>query len=237
MILVIDNYDSFVHNLARYFCQLGCETVVVRNDKIDIAHVQEIQPEAIVLSPGPRTPTEAGCSIEIVKHFGTKIPILGICLGHQAIVHALGGSIVLANEPVHGRQSNILHSGSPMFADVPQSFVAGRYHSLVADIANLPQELAVTARTEDGTIMAVEHQRWPLVGLQFHPESILTECGYQLLINFMNIAGIRMPPAEWTNPSPTRRLGNAPVRIEKSVLSSRLSTCDVTGQKTGGRIP
>ena len=236
MILVIDNYDSFVHNLARYISQLGCETNVVRNDKIDIAQVHEIQPEAIVLSPGPCTPKEAGCSIELVRHFGAKIPILGICLGHQAIVHAMGGSIVLANEPVHGRQSNILHSGSPMFDEIPRSFVAGRYHSLVANITNLPEELAVTARTEDGTIMAVEHQSRPLVGLQFHPESILTEFGYQLLINFMHIAGIKLPLRKTTHPIPTGLQGSATARIEESIRSNRLSICDATGLKTRGQI-
>lgn len=236
MILVIDNYDSFVHNLARYFRQLGCQTQVVRNDKIDIAQVEEIEPQAIVLSPGPCTPDEAGCSIELVKRFGGKTPILGICLGHQAIVQALGGSIVLANEPVHGRQSTVEHCGSRMFTGIPQSFVAGRYHSLVANVADLPDELSPTARTEDGTIMAVEHKIWPLVGLQFHPESILTKCGYQLLINFMDSAGIKVPIPNVPSETTTGHLSNRNGLFEEPIRSNRLSTRNVfeleTGKKT-----
>ncbi len=235
MILVIDNYDSFVHNLARYFRQLGCQTVVVRNDKIDVTQVQELQPEAIVISPGPCTPNEAGCSIELVTRFAESIPILGICLGHQAIVQALGGSIVLANEPVHGRQSSVLHSGSRMFDNIPRCFLAGRYHSLVANLSRLPVDLAVTARTEDGTIMAVEHETRPLVGLQFHPESILTDCGYQLLINFMNIAGIKLPDADGMNRTLTSQWGAALGKIDNPVRSSRLSTRDGFEQETGKR--
>lgn len=237
MILVIDNYDSFVHNLARYFCQLGCQTMVVRNDKIEIANVQEIQPEAIVLSPGPCTPNEAGCSLELVKHFGATIPILGICLGHQSIIQALGGAIILANEPVHGRESTVIHTASKMFTDIPRSFVAGRYHSLVANISGLPNELSVTARTEDGTIMAVEHKRWPLVGLQFHPESILTEFGYQLLINFMKIAGIQLPASIGQGTELIRQQRNPNGWIEQPIRSSRLSTRDANGLETGRQLP
>jgi anthranilate synthase/aminodeoxychorismate synthase-like glutamine amidotransferase len=208
MILVIDNYDSFVHNLARYFRQLGCETVVVRNDQIDAAVVRKINPQAIVISPGPCTPNKAGYSIDAVKEFGSVLPILGICLGHQAIVQALGGTIRLANEPVHGRQSSIQHFGSPMFRGIKKSFDAGRYHSLVASIADLPDSLRVTARTDDGTIMAVEHKSLPLVGLQFHPESILTECGYQLLINFLKVAKIDCPTPSWLEETPLGNWGN-----------------------------
>ena len=190
MILVIDNYDSFVHNLARYFRQLGCQCVVHRNDAIDTNWVSENKPQAIVISPGPCTPNQAGCSLEIVKTFALKIPILGICLGHQAIVQALGGAITLAHEPMHGRQSQIKHMGSRMFENIGSTLGAGRYHSLVAQIKDLPDCLKVTARSDDGTIMAVEHQQWPVIGLQFHPESVLTDCGYQLLSNFLTIANI-----------------------------------------------
>jgi anthranilate synthase/aminodeoxychorismate synthase-like glutamine amidotransferase len=223
MILVIDNYDSFVHNLARYFRQLGCETVVVRNDQIDVDQVKKLSPQAIVLSPGPCTPDLAGCSIELVKTFAGQIPILGICLGHQAIVEALGGTIVLANEPVHGRQSSVLHTGSKMFTGIRSPFIAGRYHSLVAKHDNLPAALRVTAKTEDGTIMAVEHHDWPTVGIQFHPESILTQCGYQLLINFLSIAGIDVPIPECFNELPKGQWGNAYPLVDEPVLSSRLT--------------
>lgn len=147
-------------------------------------------PDAIVLSPGPCTPDEAGCSLEIVRNFQDRIPMLGICLGHQTIVKALGGQIVLANEPVHGRQSRVIHSGSSMFHGITKEFSAGRYHSLVAQISKLPKQLTVTARSGDGTIMSVEHENHPVVGLQFHPESILTDCGYRLLYNFLKIANL-----------------------------------------------
>lgn len=190
MILVIDNYDSFVHNLARHFHQLNCETEVIRNDKITTRDIDQMSPDAIVLSPGPCTPDKAGCSLEIVRHFQYRIPMLGICLGHQTIVKALGGHVVMANEPVHGRQSRVIHTSSPMFRGITKEFNAGRYHSLVAQIPKLPEELRVTARSDDGTIMAVEHKIHPVVGLQFHPESILTDCGYRLLHNFLKLANL-----------------------------------------------
>ncbi|MGI9495152.1 MAG: anthranilate synthase component II [Mariniblastus sp.] len=190
MILVIDNYDSFVHNLARHFHQLNCDTEVIRNDKITTRDIEQMSPDAIVLSPGPCTPDEAGCSLEIVRHFQHRIPMLGICLGHQTIVKALGGHVVMANEPVHGRQSRVIHTSSPMFHGITTEFNAGRYHSLVAQISKLPEDLRVTARSDDGTIMAVEHQSHPVVGLQFHPESILTDCGYRLLYNFLTLANL-----------------------------------------------
>ncbi len=190
MILVIDNYDSFVHNLARYIRRLGCQTQVVRNNAISLAEIQQLDPQAIVISPGPCTPNEAGVSLEIVRTFTDSIPILGICLGHQVIVQALGGTIVQSHQPMHGRESRLIHSGSPMFRDVPSPFAAGRYHSLIAEKTSLPKCLAVTARTEDFMIMAVEHHSRPVVGLQFHPESILTHSGYQLLHNFLSIAGV-----------------------------------------------
>jgi anthranilate synthase/aminodeoxychorismate synthase-like glutamine amidotransferase len=190
MILIIDNYDSFVHNLARYFRQLGCETLLVRNDGIDLRQIERLNPQAIVLSPGPCTPDEAGISLDLVARFVDSIPILGICLGHQTIVQALGGVISVSHQPMHGRQSSLIHNGSPMFQQIPSPFQVGRYHSLIASKSQLPDCLQITARTDDYTVMGVEHQNRPVVGLQFHPESILTEYGYQLLNNFLNLAGI-----------------------------------------------
>jgi anthranilate synthase/aminodeoxychorismate synthase-like glutamine amidotransferase len=193
MILLVDNYDSFVFNLARYCERLGQATRVVRNDAIDPAAIAALGPAAIVLSPGPRTPSEAGCSLEVVRQLSGRLPILGICLGHQAIGAALGGRVVRAVEPVHGRASQIFHGGKSVFAGLESPLVAARYHSLVLDRASLPAELEVTAWTADGTIMAVAHRAWPVVGLQFHPESILTHAGYELLAAFLRLAGIPVP--------------------------------------------
>jgi anthranilate synthase/aminodeoxychorismate synthase-like glutamine amidotransferase len=192
MILLIDNYDSFVHNLARYFERLGQKTVVVRNDAADAEHVRVMRPDAIVLSPGPCTPIDAGCSLEVVQELHETFPILGVCLGHQAIAAALGGQVVRADEPMHGRASLIFHGGDGIFAGVPSPLTVGRYHSLVVDEAALPDCLEVTARTADGIVMALAHRRLPLIGAQFHPESILTDCGYLLLANFLRIAGIEI---------------------------------------------
>jgi anthranilate synthase/aminodeoxychorismate synthase-like glutamine amidotransferase len=189
MILLIDNYDSFAHNLARYFRRLGQETRVVRNDAIDVAGVRRAGPQAVVLSPGPCTPQEAGCSLEIVRELHSELPILGICLGHQAIAAALGAKIVRARQPMHGRTSLVEHSGGPLFHDVPSPLVACRYHSLVVEPDSLPSELKVTATGEDGTIMAIDHVRYPVFGLQFHPEAVLTEHGYRLLANFLRLSG------------------------------------------------
>jgi anthranilate synthase/aminodeoxychorismate synthase-like glutamine amidotransferase len=190
MILLIDNYDSFVHNLARYIRRLGQETLVLRNDAVDPAAIDRLQPAAIVLSPGPCTPAEAGCSLDVVRHFTGRLPILGVCLGHQAIAAALGGRIVRADEPMHGRTSTIRHDRTGIFSGLPEPLTVGRYHSLVVELASLPPELTVTARTPGGTIMALAHSRWPVVGVQFHPESILTECGYELLAGFLGLAGL-----------------------------------------------
>ncbi len=192
MILLIDNYDSFVFNLARYFERLGQPTHVVRNDAIDVAGVERLAPSAIVLSPGPRTPAEAGCSLDLVRNLAARVPMLGICLGHQAIGAALGGRVVRAGEPVHGRASRILHEGKSVFAGLPSPLTAGRYHSLVVERDSLPETLEITAWTDDGTIMGLAHREWPLVGLQFHPESILTEAGYDLLAGFLRRAGIEV---------------------------------------------
>lgn len=194
MILLIDNYDSFVHNLARYFRRLGQETLVVRNDAVDVATVRSQHPAAIVLSPGPCTPHEAGCCMAVVQELHTSVPLLGVCLGHQAIAAAFGGRIVRAAEPRHGRTSEVFHEGRGIFADLPNPFTAGRYHSLVADPASLPDCLEVLAWTADGTIMALQHRRHPVVGVQFHPESILTPVGYPLLAAFLQRAGLAVPP-------------------------------------------
>ena len=190
MILVIDNYDSFVHNLARYFRQLGCDTNVIRNDSISIKQIQQLNPDAIVLSPGPCDPDQAGICLKVIEQFRTTKPILGVCLGHQAIIQAFGGTIVQAKEPMHGRGSQVEHSGSPMFAEVPSPFMAARYHSLVGQPTTVPDCLTVTAKTADRTVMAVEHKTLPIVGLQFHPESVLTNCGYRLISNFLTHAKI-----------------------------------------------
>jgi anthranilate synthase/aminodeoxychorismate synthase-like glutamine amidotransferase len=188
MLLVIDNYDSFVHNLSRYFRQLGMETKTVRNDSIDCDSVRRLQPEAIIISPGPCTPGEAGICLEVIKTFADSIPMLGVCLGHQAIVQSLGGRVVQAWQPVHGRASEITHAGSELFKKVPDTFSVGRYHSLVAEPKTLPDCLRVTSKTSDGVVMSVEHKSRPIVGMQFHPESILTQHGHQLLKNFLTIA-------------------------------------------------
>jgi anthranilate synthase component II len=193
MILVIDNYDSFVYNLARYFERLGHATRVVRNTAIDADEVARLDPAAIVLSPGPRGPEHAGCALELVRRFHARIPLLGICLGHQTIAAALGGRVVRAKEPVHGRSSPVRHGGRGVFAGLPSPLMGGRYHSLVVDEAALPDCLEVTARSDDGTVMAIEHRTLPVVGLQFHPESILTDCGYPLLAAFLRLAGLAAP--------------------------------------------
>jgi anthranilate synthase/aminodeoxychorismate synthase-like glutamine amidotransferase len=207
MILLIDNYDSFVHNLARYFERLGQPTVVVRNDALDPVAIEALAPGAIVLSPGPCTPTEAGCSLDIVHHFAGRVPILGVCLGHQTIAAALGGRIVRAREPLHGRASAITHNSRGVFAGLPNPLTVGRYHSLVVDESSLPPELIVTARADDGTVMAIEHTRWPIVGVQFHPESILTQGGYELLSAFLQQAGLPtsapLPTMDRERPEPT----------------------------------
>jgi len=193
MILLIDNYDSFVHNLARYFQRLGQKTQVVRNDAIDAAAVRAMRPSAVVLSPGPCTPDEAGCSVEVVQELSAELPMLGVCLGHQAIAAALGGAVVRADEPMHGRTSEIYHDGQDIFHGLPNPLVACRYHSLVVEEDSLPRCLEVSARTADGTVMAVRHRRLPLVGVQFHPESILTDAGYPLLAGFLRTVGRPLP--------------------------------------------
>ena len=193
MILLIDNYDSFVFNLARYFEQLGQTTRVVRNDAITADEIEALRPEAVVLSPGPCMPDQAGCSLDVVVRLANKLPILGICLGHQAIGAAFGARIVRAAEPVHGRTSEICHNGQSVFVGLSSPIVACRYHSLIVEPAGLPDCLEATAWTADGTIMALAHRKLPIVGLQFHPESILTDTGYELLAAFLRQSGIAVP--------------------------------------------
>lgn len=188
MILLIDNYDSFVHNLARYLEELGTETRVVRNDSISPAEIRELHPQAIVLSPGPCRPEDAGITLDVIRELGGHIPMLGVCLGHQAIGQALGANVQRAATPMHGRTSVIHHTGQGLFAGLPQPLRVMRYHSLLIEDVRPP--LTVTARTDDAVVMAVQHDRWPLWGVQFHPESVLTECGHQLLGNFLRLSGV-----------------------------------------------
>jgi anthranilate synthase/aminodeoxychorismate synthase-like glutamine amidotransferase len=190
VIVVLDNRDSFVFNLARYLELLGAATTVVPSHMVDSQALARLAPRAIVISPGPCTPAEAGCSLAAVEMFRGRVPILGVCLGHQAIAAALGGRIIRAREPVHGRTSPVHHDAINLFAGIPSPMTACRYHSLVVDPAALPAGLAVTARDDEGTIMAIEHAADRLYGVQFHPESILTDHGFRLLANFLDLAGI-----------------------------------------------
>ncbi|HEY3011399.1 MAG TPA: aminodeoxychorismate/anthranilate synthase component II [Gemmatimonadales bacterium] len=186
MILLIDNYDSFVYNLARYVRELGETPLVRRHDAISVDEILELAPSHIIISPGPCSPKEAGISTEVVRRAGARIPILGVCLGHQCIGAAYGGEIVRAGLPMHGKTSRIHHSGVGLFAGVPNPFMATRYHSLVIAPASIPPVLAVTATSEDGEIMAVQHLEHPVSGVQFHPESVLTEHGYRILDHFLH---------------------------------------------------
>ena len=190
MILLIDNYDSFVYNLDRYLQRLGQKTLVVRSDAVTIEAISRLSLDAIVISPGPKSPDEAGCSMEVVRRLSDQTPILGVCLGHQAIGQAFGGRIVRAQAPMHGKSSVIRHDDTPLFQGIPNRFQVGRYHSLVIEPSSLPTTLIATAWADDGTIMAVQHVDYPVFGVQFHPESILTSDGYRVLANFLNLAGL-----------------------------------------------
>jgi anthranilate synthase/aminodeoxychorismate synthase-like glutamine amidotransferase len=185
MILVIDNYDSFTYNLVQYLGEMNVDLRVVRNDKITIEQIRELQPEGIVISPGPCTPKEAGISVPLIKAFHDHIPLLGVCLGHQAIGEAFGGDVVKAPTVVHGKTSEIIHEGKGIFHSIPNNFLATRYHSLVIEPKTLPPDLIVTAHTADGVIMGVQHRTYPVFGVQFHPESIATQFGKVLLKNFV----------------------------------------------------
>ena len=184
-LLLLDNYDSFTWNLAQYFGQLGAEVTVLRNDAIDLAGVRALQPARIVISPGPCAPAQAGVSLQLIRSFAGVVPILGVCLGHQAIGEAFGGEVVRARQVVHGKASAIRHDGRGIFAGMAQNFAAARYHSLAVARASLPDCLEVSAQTEDGEIMGLRHRSLAVEGVQFHPESVLTEAGHQLLANFL----------------------------------------------------
>lgn len=187
MILLIDNYDSFTYNLVQYFGELGEQLVVRRNDDITLAEIEALAPSYLVISPGPCTPNKAGISVEAIRTFAGKVPILGVCLGHQAIAQAFGGEVVHAERLMHGKTSNIRHDGKTLFQDVPQDTVVTRYHSLAVDRASLPDCLDVTAETREGEIMALRHKTLPIEGVQYHPEAILTEHGKEMIRNFIEV--------------------------------------------------
>ena len=193
MVLVIDNYDSFVYNLAQYLGELGWEPVVYRNDQISLAQIESLNPSHIIISPGPATPLEAGISNDIIWRFAGRIPILGVCLGHQCIGYAFGGQIVRATVPTHGKSSPVYHDGKTVYQNLPNPFEAGRYHSLVAKRDTLPSSLALTAETDDGVIMGIRHKDYVVEGVQFHPESIMTDVGHDLLKNFLSFLQPRWP--------------------------------------------
>ena len=190
MLLLIDNYDSFTYNLVHFLGELGAPCEVRRNDRLTVDEALALKPKAIVLSPGPCTPTQAGICLELVEKAGSTVPILGVCLGHQTIGQAYGGKVIRAPEPMHGKLSTIRHKGKSLFADLPSRIEVTRYHSLIVERASLPAELEVTAETSDGLIMGLAHKRHPVHGLQFHPESIASEHGHDLLANFLKLAGI-----------------------------------------------
>ena len=185
MVLVIDNYDSFTFNLVQFLGELGASIVVKRNDEVTLEEVRAARPGRIVISPGPCTPSEAGVSVDVVRAMAGSVPILGVCLGHQSIGEAFGGRVVRAPYLMHGKTSRIAHDGRTVFAGLEQAFVATRYHSLIVERASLPGDLEVSAWTEDGIVMGLRHREWPVEGVQFHPESILTEPGKRLLGNFL----------------------------------------------------
>lgn len=185
MIVMIDNYDSFTYNLVQFVGELGEELKVFRNDKITIQEIEALAPDYLMISPGPCTPNEAGISLEVIRYFAGKIPILGVCLGHQSIGQAFGGKVVRAERLMHGKTSLVHHDQKTIFRNIPSPFVVARYHSLIIEEGTLPPELEVTARTPEGEIMAVRHRTYPIEGVQFHPESIITEYGKQLLSNFL----------------------------------------------------
>ncbi len=191
MLLLIDNYDSFTYNLVQYLGELGYPSNVVRNDAIEVADIEKQSPSAILISPGPCTPDEAGISVATVQRYAGQFPILGVCLGHQSIYQAYGGQIVRAPQVMHGKVSQIYHRGGDLFDNIESPLTATRYHSLTARPTSLPAALEVTAWTEDGIIMGIKHRQHPVYGVQFHPESFLTKCGPDILRNFLSLSGLR----------------------------------------------
>jgi anthranilate synthase/aminodeoxychorismate synthase-like glutamine amidotransferase len=187
MLLVIDNYDSFTYNLVQHLGELGADLEVRRNDKVSLEEIEEMAPERIVISPGPCTPKEAGISVPLIRKLAGKFPMLGVCLGHQSIAEAFGGKVIRAPYLMHGKTSTIHHDGRTVFADLPQDFTATRYHSLIVERGSLPRDLEISAETSDGVIMGLRHKRHKIEGVQFHPESILTDTGKKLLQNFLQL--------------------------------------------------
>lgn len=185
MILLIDNYDSFTWNLYQYFCELGAEVRVRRNDALTLAHIDALNPQKIVISPGPCTPNDAGISLAVIRHYAGRIPMLGVCLGHQAMAQAFGASVVRAAKVMHGKTSPVTHNGQGVFRGLPSPLTVTRYHSLIVDPATLPECFEITAWSETQEIMGIRHREWDLEGVQFHPESILSEQGHALLENFL----------------------------------------------------
>jgi len=193
MIILIDNYDSFVYNLAQYLGELGWEPVVYRNDQITLVELEHLNPSHIIISPGPCTPLEAGISNDIIRCFSGRIPILGVCLGHQCIGYVYGSKIVRATVPTHGKRSLVYHDGRTVYKNLANPFEAGRYHSLLIEKATLPSSLTLTAETDDGVVMGIRHKDYVVEGVQFHPESIMTEVGRDVLKNFLNFSRPRWP--------------------------------------------
>ena len=191
MVLVIDNYDSFTYNLVHYLSELGAQTLVHRNDALTAEAALALRPQAVLLSPGPRTPDDAGICLELIAAAPADLPILGVCLGHQAIGQAFGGALVRARTLMHGKTSAIRHGGGGLFEGLPDGFTATRYHSLAVERETLPEVLKITAWTDDGEIMGLAHRTRPLHGVQFHPESIATQCGHALMANFLDLAGVK----------------------------------------------
>lgn len=187
MILMIDNYDSFTYNLVQYLQQLGAEVLVRRNDEISVEEIEDLSPEAIFLSPGPCSPKEAGVTVDVIRHFYRSIPIMGVCLGHQAIGYAFGAEVVRADRVMHGKTSPIINDGQTIFRGLPSPLTAGRYHSLIVDRESLPPCLKITAETVEGEVMGIRHETYPVEGIQFHPESILTPQGKRIIRNFLNM--------------------------------------------------
>jgi anthranilate synthase component 2 len=196
MFLLIDNYDSFTYNLYHFLGELGAEMTVKRNDALTAAEAVAMSPQGIILSPGPCTPNEAGICLDLIKAAAGKIPLLGVCLGHQAIGQAFGGKVIRAPAPMHGKLSQVTHKGLGLFQDIPSPFTGTRYHSLIVERASLPACLEITAETTDGIVMGLRHRELPIHGVQFHPESIASEHGHKLLANFLRLAGHNMPSAK-----------------------------------------